>query len=88
MARVKIGDYVMAPKNFENTPSTHYIEKGRKYKVVEVYEGGDSFCIKGQAGKVCFCLTHRCSHLNFLDWVVIPKQSPMKRVINFLTFKK
>jgi hypothetical protein len=56
--------------------------------VLEVFEGGDAFTI-WHRGIEAFCLLEGCSHLKGESWVVIPsKKSLLRRLINFLTFKK
>lgn len=88
MAKVEIGDYVMAPEGFNDKSYLGIIEEGKKYKVIQVYELGESFNIKTDKATL-FCLREGCAHLGGLNWVVTPSpKSLMKRVINFLTFKK
>lgn len=86
MARIKVGDYVTPPEKFRDRGML--VKNGQKYKVLHTFELGKSFIIEVN-GQETFCLSEGCLHVRGLDWVVIPnKTSLMKRIINFLTFKK
>jgi hypothetical protein len=86
MKKVKVGDRVKAPKTVNRRRLA--INPDIEYVVLEVFEGGDAFTI-WHRGIEAFCLLEGCSHLKGESWVVIPsKKSLLRRLINFLTFKK
>lgn len=86
MKKVKVGDRVKAPKIVNRRRVT--ISPDIEYEVLEVFEDGASFTIEHRGIEV-FCLVEGCAHLKGESWVVIPsKKSLLRRLINFLTFKK